>query len=79
MSSYSWPRGLSTDGLRVLAWNERYPIGARVRVSLRSGASVLSRTESAAFLSPSGRAVIFLWGMSGWRSLLRVSPEEDPR
>lgn len=65
---------LATSEKAVTKWNQLYPVGHRVVVSLDSGINRETTTRSAAYVSDSGHPVVFLDGVSGYYLLDRVRP-----
>ena len=58
--------------LQVENWNLKYPVGTSVRLTKDSGEVIETHTRSAAEISSSGHAVIWLEGVSGFYLLSRV-------
>lgn len=55
-------------------WNLKHPVGTRVLLKRDSGQLLQTKTRSEAYVCPSGYAVCFFEGVSGYYLLDRATP-----
>ncbi len=63
---------IKEEARRAQIWNSEYPIGTRVALVLDNGTSIVTTTDSEAWLLGHGQAVISVAGKSGGWALDRV-------
>lgn len=61
----------------VLRWNRDFPAGTRVSVRRDNGTAMITVTRSEAWITPSGDALVKVFGIGGGYLLGRVSPIDE--